>query len=153
VTEKKPAVPTRIDPFGDFDLFQDWGRPLGISRLMRDALRGMAAPVRWLPPVDIVESDEGYVITVELPGAKKEDVNVECHENVLTIKGEKRSEREEKSEHRHYVERSYGSFSRAFSLPGDAAADKVKASFREGVLSVEIPKAESRKPKVIDIKM
>jgi HSP20 family protein len=102
--------------------------------------------------VDIVESNEGYVITVEIPGTKKEDVTVECHENVLTIKGEKKSEREEKDEHRHYVERSYGSFSRAFTLPSDASGDQVKASFRNGVLSVEIPKAEERKPKVVDIK-
>jgi HSP20 family protein len=152
MTEKKSVVPARIDPFADFDVFQDWGRPLGISRLMRDALRGVGGVARWLPPVDIAENDEGYVITVELPGTKKEDVSVECHENVLTIKGEKRSEREEKSEHRHYVERSYGSFSRAFSLPGDAAAERVKASFHDGVLSVEIPKAEHRKPKLVDIK-
>ena len=152
MTEKKSVVPARIDPFADFDLIQDWGRPLGISRLMREAFRGMGTPARWLPPVDIAETDEGYVITVELPGTKREDVTVECHENVLTIKGEKRSEREEKDEHRHLVERSYGSFSRAFSLPGDATADKVKASFRDGVLSVEIPKSERRKPKVVDIK-
>ena len=152
MTEKKSVVPAGIDPFADLDLIQDWGRPLGISRLMREAFRGMGTPARWLPPVDIAETDEGYVITVELPGTKKEDVTVECHDNVLTIKGEKRSEREEKDEHRHLVERSYGSFSRAYSLPGDATADTVKPSFRDGVLSVEIPKSERRKPKVVDIK-
>jgi HSP20 family protein len=151
MSEKKKIVPARIDPFAEFDLFRDWGQPRGISRLMREALQGGEAE-RWLPPVDIAESGDRYTITVELPGTNKEDVTVECHDNVLTIKGEKKSEREEKGEHRHYVERRYGSFSRAFTLPSDASGDQVKAKFREGVLTVEIVKAEGRKPKVVDIK-
>ncbi len=151
MSEKKAITPARIDPFAEFDLFRDWGRPLGLSRLMRDALQGTET-FRWMPPVDIAESDEKYSITVELPGTAKEDVNVECHDNVLTIKGEKKSEREEKTEQRHVVERRYGSFSRAFTLPSDATGEQVKATFREGVLTVEIPKAEERKPKVVDIK-
>ena len=151
MSEKKAITPTRIDPFAEFDLFRDWSRPIGISRLMREALRGTEA-CRWMPPVDIAETDEKYSITVELPGTAKEDVNVECHDNVLTIKGEKKSEREEKTEQRHVVERRYGSFSRAFTLPSDATGEQVKATFREGVLTVEIPKAEERKPKVVDIK-
>jgi HSP20 family protein len=152
MTEKKSFAPARIDPFAELDLFRDWDRPLSLSRLLRDAFKGIGEPVRWLPPVDITESDDGYAITIELPGTQKEDVTVECHENVLAVKGEKKSEREEKGEHRHYVERSYGSFSRSFTLPSDAAGDQVKATFRDGVLSVEIPKAEQRKPKVVDIK-
>jgi HSP20 family protein len=151
--KKKGLAPVRIDPLAEFDVFRDWGRPLGLSRMMRDAFRfGDEATGRWLPPVDITESDDSYSISLEVPGSKKEDVTVECHDNVLTIKGEKKSEREEKDEHRHYVERSYGSFSRAFTLPSDAAGDQVKAKFRDGVLSVEIPKAEERKPRVVDIK-
>jgi HSP20 family protein len=152
MTEKRSDAPVRVDPFGEFDLIRDWGRPLGMSRFMRDVFGGRQEPGRWLPPVDIAESDDDYSITVEIPGAKKEDVNVECHDNILTIKGEKKSTREEKKEHRHYVERSYGSFSRAFTLPSDAAGDQVKATFREGVLTIEVPKAEERKPKVVDIK-
>lgn len=152
MAEKRSAVPVRIDPFAEFDLIRDWGRPLGMPRLMRDVFGGRPEPGQWLPPVDIVENDDAYSITVEIPGARKEDVNVESHDNVLTIKGEKKSEREEKDEHRHYVERSYGSFSRAFTLPSDAAGDKVKATFRDGVLTIEVPKAEERKPKVVDIK-
>jgi len=152
MAEKKSIVPGRVDPFAELDLFRDWDRPLHLSRLLRDAFRGIGESGRWLPPVDIGEGDAGYTITVELPGAKKDDVSVECHENVLTIKGEKRSEREEKDEHRHYVERSYGSFSRSFTLPSDALCDQVKATFRDGVLSVEVPKAEETKPKVVDIK-
>jgi len=152
MTEKRSNQPVRVDPWGEVDLFRDWNRPFGMSRLMREAFGGRDTGSSWLPPVDISESDDQYSISVEIPGAKKEDVTVECHDNVLTIKGEKNSEREEKEEHRHYVERSYGSFSRAFTLPSDAAGDRVKATFRDGVLSVEVPKAEARKPKVVDIK-
>ena len=77
-------------------------------------------------------------------------MTVECHDNVLTIKGEKRDEREEKHEHRHYVERSYGSFTRSFRMPPDAS-DDIKASFRDGVLTVEVHKHEEKKPKVVTI--
>ena len=152
MTEKRSMTPVRRDPFAEFDLIRDWGRPFGFPDIVRDAFGSREARSRWLPPVDIAESPDTYSITVELPGAKKEDVNVECHDNVLTIKGEKRAERDEENEHRHYVERSYGSFSRAFTLPTDADGGQVKAVFREGVLTIEVPKAEARKPKVIDIK-
>lgn len=150
--KKRSDVPARIDPFAEFDVFRDWARPFGISNLMRDVFRTAPEAGRWLPPVDIVENDGGYAITIEVPGAKKDDVSVVCQNNVLTVKGEKKSEREEKDEHRHYVERSYGSFSRAFTLPSDANGDAVKAHFHDGVLTVEIPKSEERKPKVVDIK-
>jgi len=152
MTEKRTDHPVRIDPWSESDLFRDWARPFGLSRLMRDAFGGREGGTSWLPPVDIAENDDQYAITVEIPGAKKEDVSVECHDNVLTIKGEKKSEREEKQEHRHYVERSFGSFSRTFTLPNDADGDRINATFRDGVLSVEVPKSEGRKPKVVDIK-
>ena len=77
---------------------------------------------------------------------------MEVHDGVLTIRGEKRSEREEEEEKRRYVERSYGMFSRSFTLPQNANADDVKASFNEGVLSVEIAKSEEQKPKEIVVK-
>jgi HSP20 family protein len=102
--------------------------------------------------MDISEDDDHYVITVELAGAKKDDVTIEVHEDVVTIRGEKRSEREEKEEQRRYVERTYGSFSRSFSLPGNANADAIRASFADGVLTVEIPKREEKKPKTISVK-
>jgi len=104
----------------------------------------------WAPAMDIVENDESYAITIELAGARKDDVTIECHDNMLTIKGEKHSEREEKDEHRHYKERSFGSFSRSIRLPADAS-DDVKATFRDGVLTVEIPKVEAKKPRSVSI--
>jgi HSP20 family protein len=100
--------------------------------------------------MDIRESKGGYAVTVELPGASKDDVSVECHDNVLTIKGEKRDEREEKDEHHHYVERRYGSFTRSFRLPA-GASDEIQANFRDGVLTIEVAKHEEEKPKVISI--
>jgi HSP20 family protein len=108
--------------------------------------------MRWTPALDVAESDAAYVVTVELPGAKRDDVTLEMNEDVLTIRGEKKSEREEKDEQRHYVERTYGSFSRSFRLPAHVDPEGIKASFRDGVLTVEIPKTEAQKPRMIDIK-
>ena len=104
----------------------------------------------WSPAVDVAESGDGYVVTVELAGANKDDISIECHDNVLTIKGEKHDEREEKDEHRHYVERSYGSFTRSFRMPPDAS-DDIAASFRDGVLTVQVKKHAEKKPKVVAI--
>jgi HSP20 family protein len=101
--------------------------------------------------MDVAESKDGYTVTAEIPGVSKDDISVECHDNVITIKGEKRDEREETDEHRHYVERSYGSFSRSFRLPPDASED-IQASFRDGVLTVVVPKQEEKKPRTVTIK-
>jgi HSP20 family protein len=113
----------------------------------RGARAGLGAPA-----VDIAEDEQKYQITVELPGIGKDDVHVEIHENVMTIRGEKRSEREEKRQQSRWVERSYGSFNRSFTLPANAAADRVNASFKDGVLTIELPKTEAAKPKLISIK-
>ena len=102
--------------------------------------------------MDVAEDDDQYVITLELAGASKDDVTIEAHDDVLTIRGEKRSEREEKEEHRRYVERTYGSFARSFSLPANANADAIRASFADGVLTVEVPKQAEKKPKTIAVK-
>jgi HSP20 family protein len=131
--------------------FRDFGSGLGRVFDELFAERGLAA-ARWAPSLDVVENDGAYVVTVELPGARREDIGIEVQENVLTIRGEKKSEREEKSEKRHYVERSYGSFARSFTLPAKADPERIKASFKDGVLTVEIPKTAEQKPKVIDIK-
>jgi HSP20 family protein len=154
---KQIPKPARRDPFWELDPFErfeplrELGFPTRLSRWMEEAFGG-GARARLVPAVDIAEDDARYVVTAELPGTKREDITVEAHENVLTIRGEKRSEREEKKEQSRWVERSYGSFSRSFTLPGDADTNRVSASFRDGVLSIEIPKAEEAKPKTITIK-
>ncbi len=150
----------RWDPFEELDFFSgrgpfgEYGQlPTRLGRLLGEpggslaALRG-----RFAPSVDISEDDDRYVVTVELPGSKRDDVTVEMKDHVLTIRGEKRNEREEKKEQSRWVERSYGSFARSFTLPGNAVADRVEAKFADGVLTVTVPKAEQAKPKVITIK-
>lgn len=145
MAEKETAHPVAWDPFRELDLFRRW--PLRDFSGLGGALE--ATPGRWAPSVDVSEDDAQYVVTAELPGAKKDDVSVELHENLLTIRGEKRNEREEKNEQRRYVERTYGSFSRSFTLPSNADADRIKASFEDGVLTIEIAKREELKPKNI----
>ena len=152
--QEKKAV-ARRDPFTVLDPFEDWELPFGrgafrLGRMFEDRFGPRMA--RWSPAVDLSEDDGKYVFSVELPGTKREDVSVELHDNVLTIHGEKKSEREEKKEQRRWIERSYGSFSRSFTLPANAVSERVNASFRDGVLTVEIPKAEQAKPKVVSIK-
>lgn len=149
MAEQEDRSLVRFDPFEDFDFFGR-GNPFrgrGLARILDESRQG-----GFLPAVDISEDDDQYAITVEVPGAKRDDVTVEVHDNVLTIRGEKRSEREEQKEQRRWVERSYGSFSRSFTLANNAVGERVKASFEDGVLTVTIPKAEESKPKVISIK-
>jgi HSP20 family protein len=107
----------------------------------------------WTPSVDIIETKDDIVVEAELPGIRQEDINVSITDNVLTIKGEKKQEKEVKEENYHRIERSYGAFQRSFTLPTAVQADKAKASFKDGVLKVVIPKAEEAKPKEIKIEV
>ncbi|MDJ0867331.1 MAG: Hsp20/alpha crystallin family protein [Myxococcota bacterium] len=143
----------RWDPFGEPDVFRGWD-PFGDRLLRLGRLFGETEPREraLVPPVEIAEDDEKYVLTMEIPGASRDQVTVETHDNVLTVRGEKRSEREEKKEHSRYVERRYGSFSRSFTLPANANPNQVTARFDAGVLTVELPKAEEPKPRSVAIK-
>ena len=107
----------------------------------------------WAPLVDITEDDKEYLIKAELPEVKKEDVKVAVENGVLTISGERKSEKEEKNKKYHRIERAYGSFERSFIVPDDADADKVNAEFKDGVLKVHLPKSEKAKPKQIEVKV
>ncbi|MFH0989102.1 MAG: Hsp20/alpha crystallin family protein [bacterium] len=107
----------------------------------------------WTPAVDIAESDNEFIVKVELSGVKKEDVKLTLESNILTIRGEKKQESEEKDKHYHRVERSYGSFQRSFNLPTEVHADKIDAVYNNGILSISIPKAEETKPKQIEVKV
>ena len=105
----------------------------------------------WTPLADITEDDKEYVIKTELPDVKKEDVKVTVENGVLTISGERKFEKEEKKKKYHRVERAYGSFMRSFTLPDQADASKVKAEFKNGMLTVHLPKSEKAKPKQIEV--
>jgi HSP20 family protein len=107
----------------------------------------------WVPPVDITEDEKEYIIKAELPGVKQEDVKVTVEGGVLSITGERKAEKEEKDKKYHRIERSYGSFVRSFAFPEGAASDKVSAEFKDGVLSVRLPKDEKVKPKSVDVKI
>lgn len=105
----------------------------------------------WYPDVDIVEDNDKVAVSVDLPGMNKEDIKVRVEDSVLTIKGERKFEKEDKQKNYHHMERVYGSFCRTFSLPGSVAGDKIKANYKNGVLSIELPKVEEVKPKEIPI--
>jgi HSP20 family protein len=105
----------------------------------------------WAPTVDISEDPNQYLIKAELPEVKREDVKVTVENGVLTLKGERLFEKEEKDTKYHRVERSYGTFMRSFTMPDDADADKVTAEFKDGVLHVKLPKSEAKKPRQIEV--
>lgn len=107
----------------------------------------------WAPLVDISEDDKEYRIDAELSDVKKEDVKVTAQEGTLTIKGERKFEKEEKGRRYHRVERAYGSFGRSFSLPDDVNPAKVTAEFKGGVLSVHLIKDEKAKPQQVEVKV
>jgi HSP20 family protein len=114
--------------------------------------RGLEPLEEWVPAVDISESDDKITVKAEVPGLDAKDIQISLVGDVLTVKGEKKSEREEKKENYHLVERSYGSFSRSLKLPATVDADKIEATYKQGVLTLECPKKEEVKPKTIDIK-
>lgn len=105
----------------------------------------------WIPPVDIQETPEGYKLLAELPGMTKDDINITLENNVLRLSGERKFEKDAKKESYHRVERTYGTFSRAFALPQQVQAEGVQAGFENGVLTVMVPKAEQAKPRKIEI--
>ena len=146
---------TRWDPFREMEELQK--RLTSIFGLApqrptngREENRGVA---QWLPLVDIAEDDKEYSIKVELPEVKKEDVKVTVESGVLTISGERKFEKEEKDRKYHRVERSYGSFTRSFTVPDDADDSHVSAEFKNGVLTVRLAKSEKARPKSIEVKL
>lgn len=140
------------DPFRDMVTLRD-----RMDRLFDDSLARLGGKdddlslSNWSPPVDIYETVENIVIKAEVPGVKKEDISVEVKNDTLYLKGERKFEKDVKEENYHRMERSYGSFRRIFSLPATVEQDKVKASFKDGVLEIILPKLEKAKPKKITV--
>lgn len=146
---------TRWDPFKEMDDLQKrlnsmFG--LSASRPTNGSKETMTV-AQWLPLVDITEDDKEYLIKAELPEVKKDEVKVSVESGVLTISGERRFEKEEKDKKYHRIERSYGSFTRSFSVPDDADDGKVSAEFKDGVLTVRLAKSEKARPKSVEVKV
>jgi HSP20 family protein len=124
-----------------------WNRFFGETPLARRFAE------EWSPSADLSETKDSFIVKAELPGLEAKDVNVSISGDVLTIKGEKKREGEEKDEHHHYVERYYGSFQRSLQLPSSVKTDKIEAAFDKGVLKVTLPKTEDAKKKEIEVKV
>jgi len=107
----------------------------------------------WFPSLDVSETKNDLVVKAELPGMDPKDIDISLGEGVLTIKGEKKQEKEEREENYHLIERSYGSFTRSVRLPREVQSEKISASFKNGVLKVTLPKSEEAKKKEIKIKV
>lgn len=142
----------RWDPFSDMDAmfnrmlsgnFARWPRVSPGSQEGRK--------IEWSPSADISETDKEYVIRAELPAVKKEDVQVTFEEGIITIKGERRQQKDDKDEKYHRVESFYGSFERAFSLPDNVNSDAIRCESKDGILTVHIPKTEMVKQKAKQI--
>ncbi len=107
----------------------------------------------WAPSLDVSETKENIVVKAEIPGMDTKDIDISLANDVLTIKGEKKQEKEEKEENYHRVERSYGTFTRSIRLPVDVESNKIKATHKNGVLKITLPKSEKAKAKEIKIKV
>ena len=142
----------RFEPFRELATMQD-----RINRIFGDAYTrryddDLTQRGEWLPPVDIYENaNQEIVLKAELPGLAREDIHLRVENNTLTLRGERKRESEVKQEQYHRVERSYGAFSRSFALPTRIDTDKVRAEFKEGVLSITLPVKAEAKPRQIEV--
>jgi HSP20 family protein len=143
------ALMTRWDPFRDLQKLQDEMNRVFDDRLM--ARNGES--VGWTPHVDIFEDEEGVDLRFELAGVDPKDVDIRFENGVLTLRGDRKIEREDKRDHYHRVELSYGTFTRSFSLPATIDAEKIKAESKNGILTVHLPKKPEAKPKSIQVKV
>ena len=144
----------RWDPFRELEEMSDrlnhvFSRPTMWHESGKETMK----VADWTPAVDISETGKEYIINIELPEVKKEDVKVTFQEGVLLIHGERRQEKEEKGKKYHRLERSYGSFVRSFVVPDAVDEAKVTAEFKDGMLNLHLPKSEKARPKSIDVKV
>ncbi len=142
---------TRWRPFRELDRMRKemdrlWDSFLEEGRSRRGELTG-----EWVPALDLSELEDRYVVKAEIPGVDPKKIDISLSDGVLTIKGEKSQEKEKKEENYHFVERSYGSFMRSVRLPAQIQGDKITASYKDGVLKIDLPKSEEAKSKEIRI--
>jgi len=142
----------RWEPFREFTTLQN-----EMNRLFNTVFdapapgNGGSTMRRWMPAMDLVETEDNFVLRADLPGMKEDDVKIEFEDGTLTVSGERKAEHETKNEGYYRVERAFGSFSRSLTLPQGVDAEAVTANFENGVLEVRIPKPEERKPRRIEI--
>ena len=142
----------RWTPFRELSTFQD-----RMNKLFEDVVKTPYrpeegfSPSAWAPAVDIYETDKEIVLKAELPEMQEKDIDIKVEDNVLSITGERRMEKEVKEENYHRIERAYGSFNRSFTLPRTVDREGIKAAYKDGVLKVSLPKKEEVKPKQIKI--
>jgi len=142
---------TRWEPYRDIATLQDrLNRAFGaaFTRSEREDELSLAA---WAPPDDIAEEKDRIVITAELPGFQEDQIEIQSENGMLTLRGERKFEKEHDGKSYHRVERSYGQFVRSFSLPNNVDREKIKADFSNGLLRIELPKREDAKPRTIRI--
>ena len=143
---------TRLDPFREFATLQDRMNRLFGNVYLRD--EDVTAPSQWMPPVDIFETENhDLVVKAELPDMTREDIEVTVENNTLTLKGTKKLADSVKEEQYRRIERSYGTFSRSFTLPTTVDATKVSAEYKNGVLTVKLPFREEARPRTINVEV
>jgi HSP20 family protein len=143
----------RWDPFRELEDMSDRLNRVFARPAARTNGKEALTVADWAPTVDISETESEYLIKAELPEVKKDEVKVTLEDGILTIQGERRREKDEKTTKYHRVERSYGSFVRSFSLPDQVEENGVKAEYKDGMLNLRIPKSEKAKPRAIEVKV
>ncbi len=146
------AIMRWVDPFKELSAMHDRMNQL-FDETFLQARASDAAPAAamWAPAVDIYEAGDDIVVKAEVPGIERDDVAVEVKDGILTLRGERKFEREEKKEDYHRIERSYGTFVRSFALPSSVDPDKVRATLRDGVLEVKLSKKDEAKPRKVRV--
>jgi HSP20 family protein len=148
------ASVARWDPFRDLLSIQEEMNQL-FNRAYGQPGQGQSGESTgrlWAPALDISERKDAYVVTVEVPGVKADDLEITLEDGLLTVQGERRFEQESSEQQFHRVERRYGAFRRSITLPSQVKADAIEASFDNGVLQITVPKAEEAKPKRIEVR-
>ncbi|MEK6681339.1 MAG: Hsp20/alpha crystallin family protein [Nitrospirota bacterium] len=142
------------DPFRDLLSLQERMNKLFEESLFRSGKDQEDLTVgRWSPAIDVMENEQEIVIKGELPGIELKNVEVLIKDNLLTLRGERKFEKEEEKENYHRIERAYGAFQRVFTLPASVEQDKVKAKMRDGILEIRLPKAKKELPKKVEIEV
>ena len=151
-----------MNALSKWDPFKDWNPVRELDEFQNRLSTFFGGPAwrskegnfgSWAPAVDIIEDDKEFLVKADLPEVKKEDLHINVENGMLTIHGERKFEREDKKKRYHRTERSFGSFTRSFSLPDGSDSTKIRAEFKDGLLQVHIPKSETARPKQIEVKV